>query len=426
MKKVTIAFLFILTAVIVNAQDFKKVQTSFLLNKVEEAKKEIDIIMKDPKAAGNAEAFLYKARIYGSLFADSVSRKKYTEAGPEAYAAFKKYLELDPSRKLLNAAGLGIVDQLYVTYFNIGRNYFDREMWDSSLSNFKISYDMGDLITQNDWRKNKQAIDTFTVLFTGYAAQNAKKGEEAATYYQRFADLKIGGKSYEGVYDFLARHYLSTKNKPLFDKYIATAKELYPEQTLWKSFETAYMEDNASMDEKLKQFTAAEAGGKLTADDYITYGNMFFNINKDEAKTMDSLALTNLKKKAGGAFQKAFELDKNNGIAAYNAGVVYNNEWNDLLERRSNYIGNTPALKAKRDEIDKIAAGVSSQAIEWLEKAYPVLEAKANKTRVETNTLKTTIKMLANLYVDKRDKAKGKAAEYDKYDAKFKFYDSKM
>ncbi|TDH28894.1 hypothetical protein EXU57_02140 [Segetibacter sp. 3557_3] len=428
MKKVMLAFSLLFCLGTISAQDFKKVQTSFILKKVEDSKKEIDAVFaKDTKAQTSAEAWLWRARINGAIFADSALRVKYPGVGPDAFASFKKYLELEPSKKLLNEANLSVVDQIYVTYFNIGRSYFDREQWDSSLANFKVSYEMGDLITQNNWRNNKQVIDTFTTLFTGYAAQNAKKSDEAAAIYQKFADLKIGGKAYEGVYDYLTRHYLNTKNKPMFEKYIAIAKELYPEQPLWKQMELAYAEDNSTLAEKMKMFTEAEAGGKLTAEDYITYGNMFFNINKDDAKSMDSTQIAETKKKAGAAFQKAYELDKNNGIAAYNAGIVYNNEWNDLRERYINNKGASPALKAKRDEIDKQSAEVSTKAIEWLEKAYTVLDAKAEKSRIEKNSLTTAVKMLANLYEDKMQKSKGKSpADYDKFEKKFTFYNSKI
>ncbi len=426
MKKISIAFLCIMFGGAVIAQDFKKVQTSFLLRKVEDARTELDKVLADPKAANNPEAYLWKARINATLFADTVTRAKYPNSGDVALEAFKKYMSLEPDGKLLSAAGMGVVDQLYVSYFNLGRNYFDEQKWDEAYANFKNSYEMGEYITQKNWKQNNQSLDTFTVIFTAYAAQNAKKLEEAAKYYQQFGDKEIGGKDYVSVYEFLTKHYLNNKNEPLFNKYLTTAKKLYPENKMWSGLEIAFVEENLNLDDKIKKYAEAEADGKMSADEYITYGNMFAMVKVDKAAGLDSAKVVDLKKKAVDAFQKAYNLDKTNGIAAFNAGIVLNNEWNDLRERYAAFVGAAPALKVKRDEIDKVALVVAADATDWLEKAYTIFDAKAEKSRVEKNSYSTAIKLLTNLYEWRRDKARGKVpADYDKYKAKFEFYNAK-
>ena len=50
MKKLQLLSMIILIALGSNAQDFKKVQTSVLINKWEDAKTEIDKVSADPKA----------------------------------------------------------------------------------------------------------------------------------------------------------------------------------------------------------------------------------------------------------------------------------------------------------------------------------------------------------------------------------------
>jgi hypothetical protein len=426
MKKATLVFLMIVIVGTVNAQDFKKVSTNFLLNRIEDARTELEKVLADPKAENNADAQLWKARIYAILFADENMRAKYPQSGDLAIEAFDKYMQLDPENKKMKEAGLAVVDQLYVTNFNLGRGHFDKERWDSSLMYFKKAHTMGNYITQKNWRNNNQVIDTFTVLFTAYAAQNAKKPDEAATYYRQFADLKISGKDYETVYDFLGRHYLNSKNPELFKKYVTYGRELYPKNTLWKSLEAAYMEDNLTLQEKLKMFDEGLAGGKMTAEDYFNYGAMFANISKEDQKSLDSLQIVGIKRKAVEAFKKAYELDNTNGLAAYNAGVLINNEWNELQDRYRDYVGASAALKAKRDEIDRLSLPIATEAAEWMEKAYTILDAKPDKIKVEKNSYSTAIKILANLYEYKRDKSKGKPADYDKYNAKFIFYAGKV
>jgi hypothetical protein len=407
MKKITVAFFFLLIGAALNAQDFKKVQTNFLLKKIDDARTELDKVMADPKAQNSAEGNLWKARIYAAYFADEAMRAKVPNAGSMALEAFKKYMQLQPDAKLLVEGGLSVIDQIYVTNFNMGRAAFDRQQWDSAFTYFVPATEMGEFITQKNWRSNKQAIDTFTTLFAAYAAQNSKKLDVAARYYQQLADLKVSGKEYEGVYEFLTKHYLNTKNQQLFNKYIGFAKELYPQQNLWGQLELAYAEENLTLDQKLKLYAEAETGGKLTANDYISYGNMFANVKKGD-DGLDSARAAEIRKKAVDAFQKAYNMDKTNGIAAFNAGVVINNEWNELRERYAGYAGTAPALKVKREEIDKLSMEVSAQAAEWLEKAYTVLDAKAEKSRVETTSLKNSARMLANLYIYRRDRSKGK------------------
>jgi len=427
MKKVAIAFIILLMTGGVYAQDFKKVNTMFLLNKVEDARTELEKVLADPKTQNNIDAQLWKARIYGVLFADSAYRVKYPQSGQLAFDGFNKYMQLDPEAKKIKEAGMSVVDQIYVTNFNLGRRYFDKEQWDSSLVYFKNSHAMGNYITRKNWRNNNQAIDTFTVLFTAYAAQNAKKADEAAMYYMQFADLKVPGKEYETVYDFLGRHYLNTKNQVMFNKYVGIAKELYPQNTLWKNLEAAYMEDNLSLAEKLKMYDEGLSGGKMTSEDYFNYGSMFANISKEDQKALDSTRISAIKRKGIEAFKKAYELDNTNGLAAYNAGILVNNEWNELQEKYFNYRGATPALKAKRDDIDKVSAPIANEAVEWLEKSFTLLDAKKDRGRVEKNSYSTAIKLLANLYEYKREKVKGKIpADYDKFDKKFNFYSTKV
>jgi hypothetical protein len=427
MKKVTLAFLMFLIVGVINAQDFKKVNTAFLLNRVEDARTELEKLLADPKTQSNADAQLWKARIYGTLFADPNLKAKYPQSGDLALAAFDRYMQLDPEAKKIKEAGMAVVDQLYVTNFNLGRSYFDKEMWDSSLIHFKKSHAVGNYITKKNWKGNNQAIDTFTVLFTAYAAQNAKKLDEAATYYRQFADLKIGGKEYETVYDFLGRHYLSTKNQELFNKYVGYGKELYPQNTLWRSLEAAYMEDNMTLADKLRMYDEGAAGSKLVADDYFNYGAMFANLSKEDQNSLDSVKIAGIKRKAIDAFKKAYELDNTNGLAAYNVGILLNNEWNDLQDRYRNNIGASAALKAKRDEIDKLSIPIATEAIEWMEKSFAVLDAKKDRSKTEKNSYSTSIKILANLYEYKRDKVKGKSpADYDKFNAKFNFYAAKV
>ncbi|WP_457836221.1 hypothetical protein, partial [Staphylococcus aureus] len=77
------------------AQDVKKVQTMFLLGKIEDAKTEIDKVVADPKSVGKPETWYWKSRIYANLYATEATKAKYPNAKSEADEAFKKYVQLD-------------------------------------------------------------------------------------------------------------------------------------------------------------------------------------------------------------------------------------------------------------------------------------------------------------------------------------------
>jgi hypothetical protein len=459
MKKLFFSVLVFSVFAAVNAQDFKKVTTPYILKKLEEAKTEIDKITADAKAQSNPATWFWKASVYGAIFDDDGLNQKYPFAASVAASSFAKYMELDPSMKVMNEdqfAGKAIIDFLYRGNLRKGISYFDKKQWDSAYKYFSESAAIGDIITKNNWKNNKQPIDTTTVLFSGYAAQNAKRTEDAVKYYSRIADLKITNVAAAGnikdVYEYLASHYLQTKNTEKFNKYLGYAKELFPASSdLWADYESEYVEKNMSLAEKAAAYDKADAAGTLTANQYLAYGNMFYNIKEDERSKMDSATLANYRTKAEQAFIKGFNKDNLNGLLAFNAGLLNYNDWattDDLVQenrrkmRELNQNKSTDkdpkkraaadakikeqvsAIQKKNVELEKLQNGYADKGIEWVEKAYTVLSKKENLDRVEKSTLGKTVDYLANLYQWKRDKSKGNAAEYDKYDALYKKYDA--
>jgi len=82
------------------------------------------------------------------------------------------------------------------------------------------------------------------------------------------------------------------------------------------------------------------------------------------------------------------------------------------------------AVKAANAVIEKKQHTYAEKGIQWLETTYKVLSAKTTMERMEKNVLGKAVDYLANFYGWKRDKSKGNAAEYDRYDALYKKYDA--
>ena len=127
MKKLLLLSMITLFALGLNAQDYKKVTTAVLLNKMEDAKTEIDKIAADPKGQAKAETYYYKARIYAALNKDLVVSKKYTNLVADADVAFKKLVSMDPIFAQVKEKGPDPIFDLYSYGFNNGIRAFNEK-----------------------------------------------------------------------------------------------------------------------------------------------------------------------------------------------------------------------------------------------------------------------------------------------------------
>jgi hypothetical protein len=344
------------------------------------------------------------------------------------------------------------LDLIYVTSFNLGRKFFEEKRWDSSYTSFMKSVYMGDVIVKNNLRENNAKIDTVSVLYAAYAAQNGKMEAEATALYEKFADFKIGGKDFKDAYMYILLYASKTKNKAKFDKYIAIAKEVYPEDEAWEDYEMEFITNTTTIDERIAYYDKEDAAGTLSARKYMLLGQSFSEATKGEAaEKLDSLTLVKYNNKAVDAFKKAYNKDNKLGIAAYNAGLLYYNEFVEFDDRISNnrralqklnsnkpvikdpkkkavadaeFKKQTDAIKKLNTDLEVPTMAALDNSIEWLEKAYNTLKNADLTDRTTLNCLKNSVKWLANGFMYKREKAKGKDTKaYDAYDLKYNEFD---
>ncbi|MBC7651137.1 MAG: hypothetical protein H7101_05250, partial [Deinococcales bacterium] len=193
------------------------------------------------------------------------------------------------------------------------------------------------------------------------------------------------------------------------------------------------------------------AAGTLTASKYVQYADLFVNIPKEEKAKMDSLMLDNYNRKALDAFKKAASLDATDGIAHFNAGVIYYTLYgvyeDRVIENRkilkevvathvvekdfkkkavaeAKFKEQTDAIKKLSTDLEKPMTDCVDGCIVYTEKAYLILKDKKDLTNIEKTCLRKSVDFLANMYAIKRDKSAGKDPKaYDVYDAKYKLYD---
>ncbi|MCZ2223377.1 MAG: hypothetical protein LC122_07075 [Chitinophagales bacterium] len=459
MKKTSLLFIFGIALLTVNAQNkmYKNVQKYFITASYEEARVETDKLIQDPKANDKAETWLWRTRVYSELFFSDKLRVRYPGCGNIALEAFKKYEALEPDYKMLSNATIAAwnwrpLDVLYVTNFNLGRKFFEEKKWDSAYYTFMNAVYMGDIIVKKDLRGNGAKIDTLSVLYAAYSAQNGKMENEASALYEKFADLRIGGNDMKDAYIYILLHAAKTKDKEKFYKYIAIAKEVYPSDEDWDDYEMEFITNTTTIEERLALYQKEDTAGTISARKYMLYGQTLIQSTKGkEGEELDSLTTRKLEDASIDAFKKAYLKDNNLGLAAYNAGLLYYNrfsEYDDMISsnRRAlqrlnaskadikdpkkkaaaeaEYKKQSEIIKQANAEIEKPIMEAIDNSIEWLEKSYSSMKDGDLNDRTIKNCLKNSVKWLANLYLYKREKVKGKDTKaYDEYDAKFNLYD---
>lgn len=393
-----------------------------LLSKYEEAKNEIDKVLADPAAKQNPETFLLKSKIYAEVYYDSLLRTKYPESGDQAHSAIRQYVVKDPSLKSLRENnGMRAVSIVYSMKFNEGQQFFTQSKWEQALKSFAIAEDLGDFIAKNGLGRSRQNIDTLTVVYAGYAAQNAQNTTRALYYYKKFAAEKIGGQDFIEVYRYLLNASMTDRNAADFNKYLSLSKTLYPkEQSLWSAYEIEYLSKSGGASQMLSKYRTDDQNGHLGGNEYLMYAEYFVNIPAEELKKLPAAEQLSVKALAPQAFGKAFNLEKN-GVYAFNAGVLLYQQYSELEDRIA-AAGNTGAsAKRKQDSIEAKQLQLADMSVEWLEKAYTLLKAKKGRDKSDISCLSKSVDLLAELYQWKRDKASRKnAAAYNALEVKYK------
>ena len=265
------------------------------------------------------------------------------------------------------------------------------------------------------------------------------------------ADSKVGGESNLDMYKFTANHFTVTKNEADFIKYIAIGKEVYPkEDKLWEEFEIDYMDKNLTLKQKIDLYDKEDAAGTLSEVKYLQFGDIFVTADHKE-KGIDSLQKIKYNLKAAEAFQKAFAKNNQNGIAAFNVGVIYYNIYGEYDDRYAANIRTMQGLNSDRpvekdpkkkaaadaklkesiDPIKKANADIEKPlmdnldlSLQWLEKSYLIMKNKSNRDKTEKSVINKSVDFIANLFAYKRDRVRGKDSKaFDVFDAKFKEFD---
>ncbi|HMP94886.1 MAG TPA: hypothetical protein PKD90_18545, partial [Phnomibacter sp.] len=209
------------------AQTYEDVRNLLVLGQVKAAREKLDQGMAKPKFAAKPEAYILKATVYGYLLNDSSLASQHGQLEQEAIGAYEKYLEMDPKKELINQTPYNNTPiTFYSNYFNNGIKLYNKKDWAAAAESFKHTVKWSDFIIDN--KLASMTLDTTANLLAGASYQNAKNEDEAARYFTRLTDKKIGGEDNEFMYQFLTGYYFRKRDIANFEKIKAAGASLYP------------------------------------------------------------------------------------------------------------------------------------------------------------------------------------------------------
>ncbi|MEI6190455.1 MAG: hypothetical protein WCP61_08545 [Chitinophagia bacterium] len=451
MKKIIGLLSLLILSQVSFAQDFKKVQEILFLKKIEAAKTEYErVVSKKPALENTIEGIYAKAVINWEITRDSSLTKKFPNAFHIMHTAVDQYILLDTSLKVSKEYGQQPFIDIFYKSFKEGVAAFERKDWKNSASNFDTAVSYSDLIFTKGMSTNtKQKFDTTSLMYAGYAHQNAGNKESSTKYYKRLVDAKIQSKELLDVYRFLLIQYIDAKDKNNFDTYYKVSKNAYPTEN-WLEYKSDYIEKHYSMDEKIAAYNEMIADNTMTELACQMFGDMFMagkNIEGITVEKSDDYLL-----KAQEAYKKTYTMNPNNFAAAFNVGISYYNQFSVLDDKYAENIRSLQTLNTNRpaaskdpkkkliedakfklqvDSVKKLNTALDmpildkvNAAIEWIEKSYNNLKDKDKYTKTEKSVMSKTVDFLATLYSYKRDRARGKDQKaYDEFEAKYNLYD---
>jgi hypothetical protein len=438
MKKCLLVSLSIFLTITGWSQNYDPVKTLVMINQLDKAKADLDKSFTNAKYTAKPEAFILKTAVYASVA--NMDGKKDTPAAAqlveEADAAFTKYRELDPALSLISEPIYqnGII-MLYSNYYTFGYSDYNNKAYDKALGKLKKAIQYSDLLIKQKVLTSN--LDTNVLILAAITAETGGYKDEAAAYYTKLADAKVGGDGYEGVYRYLVTYHFGKKNMEGFEKYKKLGKEVFPKSDYFDfdkvdfavGLVNTFTEKLAAIEEVLASdptnFKANQVLGEI----------IFDTLNpRDEGMVLPE-NYNELEKKMIDAFSRSSKARPDYEIPLLYVGDHYINKASRVEEKRNKHAQDmkartkpgTMASKedvAKRDALDKEYGDTMEGAKEPYLAAAAIFADRATKGELETRDKqqykKVTSylseiyglkKVMANKAKNLADKAKWEAEE---------------
>lgn len=394
------------------AQSLEDIEKYLALQRWEEAKGLVDKFLATEKNAKNAKGWYYKGYIYSEL----AKQDKYTgtDTRMQAFEAYKKYQELDSKNAMMKDNQNVELFSLYNSYFDDAVSKYNLKKYDDALQSFKNAMTVEQYIQGHGYSYNGfafAAVDTQLIQNTALAAYLAKKNDEAAVYYQKLADVKIGGDGFLEVYQFLVDYYGDKKDAANRSKYVVLGKELYPTNDYWCDAELKYIgpplkDATDSLKQRFAKYDELITGSCNTYTMHYNYAAELFNyLYTGDNKPSDYAAM---QIKLESVITRLFTIKKSSAEANL---LMARHMYNMVFDIQDSI---TAIKGTKPDDVKKktaLSAQMTKKYDELLPYASAVEAMYAGKTGLknsEKGNLKVAYNLILSYWENKKDAAKTK------------------
>lgn len=390
------------------SQSIEDVQKEYILGQVKKAKEDIDKVMTNAKLNSKPEAWVLKAAVYANLAGDKEMVTQSESLMQEALTAFNTYKQKDPELKLLKAENSFYTNTpgtIYSSYFNAGVTGYNKKDWPGAYKNFKAAVELSDFLIVN--KLSNYPIDTNAILLAGASAQNSEKADEAAVYYSRLADAKIGGSENEFFYPYLVEYYMKKGDKGQKEKYLAIGRQLYPKNTYWCNLPLIEAgEDTLKIMSAYEQMIAS--GSCVDNVTYYDYAREIYNyVNFSKTKPQDP---AKYETRMIEVLKKSLELKSTPEANLLMCRILFF-PINQYIEDYNAVKGTKPEDAKKRADINAKLNAKYEEMFPYAMAAFDYYDGKASLKGAEKANFKIVTNMLLEYWTNKKDKEKAKKYE---------------
>jgi hypothetical protein len=420
MRRILFTFLAAVGMLTANAQNLNKIKDAMAAKKIAEAKAMVETLLASPKNQKNPEILYLKGKVLSAIAADSTERKAMPEARLQALDAFKKSLEADKNQAtlFLTVDNYQPVFSLYASGFEEGAGYYNDEKYNEALAIFKTTGVIGDYIFSQGW--GLYQLDTTLIYYMGLASINAKKEDEAITYFAKLADANVGGSPDMATpYRYLAKHYFDKKDDININKYINAGLKLFPKDDYLPLLAMDYVRDKGDAAGVLKKFEELLAINPESFDLTFEYAGELFSETHVAESSKRPADYTEKCKKIEGLYNRALTLKPESYETMLSLGKHFYNQLLFIEEDIYKVRGTKPEDVKKKAELQAFMDEIIVKTIPPLEKVFTRFDAMGKLKVGERSNFKSACTLLNYCYDKKKDKAKADfyQKKYDEADA---------
>ena len=410
-KRLFLTAFLAITTMGIFAQNLDKAKDLLKAGKLSDAKTEIDKILSVEKNQKSGDAWFEKLKIYNAIAASDALKTQFPDARFQAFDALKKYTETDDKKLLLlQMEGYKPVNEIYQGFFQVGANEYNAAKYSEALQNFSGALQTSAFMNEKGWTTLK--IDTTSTLYAGISAEKAGKRDTAAFYYGRLAEAKIAninGSNMVDIYKWLVDYYNQKKDVANTAKYIAIAKQEFPDDLFWPSTELDNLREKGPKDSLWAKYDEITAHFPKNHLFFFNFGLELYQYASDTSKGPRPANADALTAKAQENLKKCLEIQPDYPQAALVLGQISYNAGVELQLQTKTVKGKAPEDIKKRADM-RIAAGKKfDEAIPYFEKVDQDLGSKGKLKMDEKSSLKDAYDLLITIYEQKNLKDKSEA-----------------